>query len=474
VLVRDVGIGPASWSPDGRWIAYEIEYRGTTRNDLYLVHPNGQGRHRVARGSVGGFAWSPDGKRLAFGGCGGVCVMGIDGQGLRRLQLHGVSSIFPTWSPDGRLFLALASSVVWVVRVDGHGLRRVKTLAWRGLGAYSLIGWTRLAPVLPPAAPLLPSEHVLDAETVATRRPVAGLSADGPRVAFVAESTAADCDHVVVWTPAAQALDRFRRPAPCGPEIAAGHIYDVELAGSRSAWADVQGCGNYCDVSLKSATLAEPLPLLVNSENGGGGAGGGEYWDFHVHGHGDLLVFDDGSRLVRIGVGSERCQASICTTLRRGDHAAPVESVSAGLIAIREPDAVAVVDAQGNLVRVFPFPPDDVTAVRLDGGRLVVARLAFLETYDVASGALELSRALPSGYRLEDVDGGIAVLRGGDNRIMLVRLVDGASFMLAPDKAPTFADLESPGLYYSYATPDGGRVVFMPRADVARHLDAGS
>jgi hypothetical protein len=176
-----------------------------------------------------------------------------------------------------------------------------------------------------------------------------------------------------------------------------------------------------------------------------------------VHGDGDLLVYDDGEKLVRIGG----------RTLRTGEHATPVDSVAGGLIAIREPDAVAVLDARGQLVRVFPLA---VSAARLDGGRLVVARGSALEVYDVASGALVLERPLPYGDELLDADGGGAVLRSGGT-IELLRLEDGRSTTIAPGAGPVLADLEPPGLYYAFPTGDGGsRVVFVPRASLFRQL----
>jgi hypothetical protein len=129
-----------------------------------------------------------------------------------------------------------------------------------------------------------------------------------------------------------------------------------------------------------------------------------------------------------------------------------------------------VVDDQGQLLRLFPFSPADVSAARLDGGTLVVWRFGVLEAYDVATGALQLSRPLPSGFRLADVDGGIAVLLSTDS-VMLLRLADGRSMTLHRGQEPTLADLEPPGLYYSYATGDGGgRVVFVPRADLLGQL----
>ncbi len=52
----------------------------------------------------------------------------------------------------------------------------------------------------------------------------------------------------------------------------------------------------------------------------------------------------------------------------------------------------------------------------------------------------------------------------------LLRLDDGHSFTLTPDRGPVFAELEEPGLYYSYAVGKTGRLVLMPRAEVLRQL----
>jgi hypothetical protein len=91
-----------------------------------------------------------------------------------------------------------------------------------------------------------------------------------------------------------------------------------------------------------------------------------------------------------------------------------------------------------------------------------------LEIYDARSGRAELQRSLPAGYRLTDVDGGVAVLVSGA-KIVLLRLADGRSFTLAPGRGFVSAELEPPGLYYSYAIPGGGgRVVFVPRSELFR------
>jgi dipeptidyl aminopeptidase/acylaminoacyl peptidase len=477
VVRRAAWIGDAKWSPDGRWIAYSRFHGEDRSNGLYLIRPNGTRRHRVAKDS-GSFAWSRDGRRLALtiGVSGDIGVVGVSGRGFRRLRLRGFGLIDRlTWSPDGRHLVFAAprpvrkegtkeASRIWIVGADGRGLRRVTKM----VGGFDLVGWTRVAPAGPPAPPLLPSERVLGADTVATGTRIASLSADGSRVAFIVQSTAADCDHAVVWTPAARALDRFSRPSECDRGRYGTREYDVELAGSRVAWLSAGGCGNFCDILLSSATLGQRTPAVLATTS----AEAGTDYDYHLHGHGELLVFNDGPRLVRIGGGTEKCQdvgraPAVCAILRRSDHASPADSVSGQRIAIRENNAVAVVDEHGALVRVFPFAPGDVRAARLDGDHLVVARPSSLDVYDVVSGQGLLQRPLASGYGLVDVDGGVAVL-GREDTLMLLRLDDGRSSTLTPGAGPVLADLEPPGLYYSYTTKDGGgRVVFVPRSELA-------
>ena len=342
------------------------------------------------------------------------------------------------------------------------------------LAALALSGLSAsAAPTRDAAASPYPTERVVDATTVATRTRIITLSADGRRVAFAPDSTGADCAHVAVWMPAAKKLDRFRSAAPCSDRLAGVYQYELRLADSRAVWVDVGLGGNCYPFELVTATLADRTPRRLAS---GSKAGCGRPPIFHVYGDGDVLVFNNGpfyattleydrhrARLVRISAGGKQ------TVIRSVEHACCVASVSGGLIAIDEPDAVAVLDKQGGLVRVFPFGAD---AARLDAGLLVVARLGALETYDVATGMKTNSRPLPRGYALTDVDGGIALLHSSEHFTnILLRLSNGRSYVLPNHSVFQFADLEPPGLYYSYATRDGqGRVVFVPRAEVKRRL----
>ncbi len=465
------------WSPDGRWIAYE---RGSGTTSLWVVGLNGKHRHRVARSrddSVLPYAWSPDSRRLVFTDYTGVFVVGLNsGPRPLRLGVTPASELSPplAWSPDGRRLILSAHEgdepdQLWAVGGDGHGLRRLTKA-----GANNPLGWTRLAPVLRPAGPLPLTERVLGPRTISTRKPISELSADRERVAFVSGSSLTDCEHVALWTPAKKSILRVsqRLRAPCSYRGSTGlvdyGVYELALAGSQVAWSEVLGCGNNCDVAFATATLpgGRPVGLVDDVGESGGGAGGGELEAFNPHGDGDLLVFNPADAIVQI---TKDCSRK-CKVLRNGAHTYTIDSVSGHLIAVREPKAVAVVDDQGSLVNVLPFARDQVKAARLDGSRLVIARPGVLEVYDAVTGAAVLQRPLPTGYALTEVDGGIAVLQHAGT-ILLLRLADGRSLKLTPARGPVLADLEEPGLYYSYAAPKGqGRLVFLPRADLERQL----
>lgn len=465
VHTEDAEGGFPSWSPSGRWIAYVDDGDDRPRG-LWIVRPNGSRLHRVAAGWGFSYAWSPDGRRLAFvRGSVTSRVSIVDPAGHEKRLGLSVDVSAVAWSPDGRELLLAArrgsdAEQIWTVRTDGRGLRRLTSG-----GSNTLLGTTRMPPVLPAAAPIPPSERVASARTVETTAPIADLSADGQRVAFLVGKTATDCHHATVWTPGTTAVERFALQAPCWFPWDA--LTEVELAGSRAAWVGYTKHGGYPggEYALMSASLAEPTPRMLSVR----GLERGQVWDYHLRGHGDFLLFNDGPRLVRVGVGKERCDGgvavtSLCATLKRGTHATAVDSVSGGLIAIREPDAVAVLDQQGNVVRLFPFAPGGVEAARLDGGRLVVWRFGALEAYDVGTGAIEASRPAPAGYRLVDADGGVAVLVR-DDTLLLVRLADGASRTFAPG-GPVVAELEPAGLYYAHRLGNGGRLVFVPRSEV--------
>jgi TolB protein len=92
-----------SWSPDGKWIAFERPY-----GELYLVHPNGTGLHRIPLDLPAGAgaenpAWSPDGSWLVFSlvrnGAANIYIVRPNGLGMRHVTLFaGVSAQTPDWT----------------------------------------------------------------------------------------------------------------------------------------------------------------------------------------------------------------------------------------------------------------------------------------------------------------------------------------------------------------------------------------
>jgi Tol biopolymer transport system component len=90
-------IDRATWSPDGRRIAYsESAVRG---HGTFVIGAGGTGRRLVV--PKGTWAdWAPDG-RLAVGFAtsgGGIDIVRADGTGLQPITASGT---FPVWSPDG-------------------------------------------------------------------------------------------------------------------------------------------------------------------------------------------------------------------------------------------------------------------------------------------------------------------------------------------------------------------------------------
>jgi Tol biopolymer transport system component len=121
----------ASWSPDGRWIAF------VTRKHGLVVIPAAGGKARTLAPSVSAFSWSPDSSRLAYAGPYGfpslLATVALGGN-TRRLAIGpvkpGVTS--PQWSPDGTqlAFTGIdpANTLnrgVYVIGADGSGVRRV-------------------------------------------------------------------------------------------------------------------------------------------------------------------------------------------------------------------------------------------------------------------------------------------------------------------------------------------------------------
>jgi TolB protein len=96
----------ASWSPDGRRVAY-VSFE-TGRPSIILQDIDGPNREQLTnfRGINGSPVFSPDGKQLAMvlsrSGDPEVFVMDLETRKLRRITRHPAIDTEPSWSPDGR------------------------------------------------------------------------------------------------------------------------------------------------------------------------------------------------------------------------------------------------------------------------------------------------------------------------------------------------------------------------------------
>lgn len=137
-----------AFSPDGAQVAFVARKPGNTSKTkpvfaLYVAPADQAGEARVvtAKAAAGGMhpAWSPDGKRLAFGAgtsIPSIFVVGVDGTGLTRLTTAKLGDGEPSWSPDGAQIAynsAASGDDVWIMDADGTGARK---LAGADMGAY--------------------------------------------------------------------------------------------------------------------------------------------------------------------------------------------------------------------------------------------------------------------------------------------------------------------------------------------------
>ncbi|MBE9506927.1 MAG: SpoIID/LytB domain-containing protein [Chloroflexi bacterium] len=139
LLVADAQILHFAWSPDGRRLAYVIAAEDLSPA-LWVADVAGEDAPvLLTRGRAETFSmpsWSPDGRTLAFSrtplgaataSASDIWLVSADGRDLRPLLRNDLEESSPTWSPDGRYLAFNRAGDVWVLDVT-HLLAAASTL----------------------------------------------------------------------------------------------------------------------------------------------------------------------------------------------------------------------------------------------------------------------------------------------------------------------------------------------------------
>jgi WD40 repeat protein len=479
-------VGQARWSPGGRWISFV--QGGTARAALFVVHPDGSGRRRLAP-DADEVSWAPEADVLVYVGPRGIYRTGPDGPP-RRLSSTGLE---PAWSPDGKRIAyvrpQLAEGVrdpttdyqVWVMNADGSRKHAV-TRPFPTGGSNEVPAWVS-ADVVParvarrlPRLVSLPQRFVLR-----TPEPVGGLGAAGAR-AVVGQGLGSATEYwnppraLLVWKPRAGTVERLHVRGCTSAS-------DVVAAGERAAYVCDNSGVDVIDRALRVQPLTGGRPTTVvravatNFRPGRLLSG--------VAGKGRLIVAGVGfpTEPVELGFSVEQTQLSKvvgrrAVPLRHRPGRSTVVSTDGRRIAVLSEQRVEVVRADGLDFRSLAFGRNHVRDVALDGRRLFVMLRDGVDVFDVLDGGRiadwPVERGLGPQPLLEDASGGLAVYVTGI-AVHVHRVADGREFVIrVPQEAgPVFARLVRDGLFYAYnrayAKPPG-RVVFVPRAALLRAL----
>ena len=135
-------VGGPAWSPDGRRLAFVVQNAKGDRSTLWVVGLDGRPPHRVTSGPLDlEPTWAPNGRTIAFlridprSYRGAILSMRPDGSGVRPM-LSGMRNVAePVWSPDGKRLLVQDGRAIYTVFPGGGGKRTVARLTADARGA---------------------------------------------------------------------------------------------------------------------------------------------------------------------------------------------------------------------------------------------------------------------------------------------------------------------------------------------------
>lgn len=111
----------------------DLDLNGSGSPDIWLANLDGSQARRLTDVPAGynGWAWSPDGRRVAFAsnrsGSWDLYTIDATGANLARLTVSAAQDGWPAWTPDGSgiVFASTTSDRAQLYRIDGRGVQRL-------------------------------------------------------------------------------------------------------------------------------------------------------------------------------------------------------------------------------------------------------------------------------------------------------------------------------------------------------------
>ena len=126
--------GFPSWSPDGKFIVYQITTRNDSlgKNGLWIIPSNGGTAKQIFKGIAEHPKWSPDGKLIVFDADTGKSIKMIPAEGGEVINFLPDSiqignGGLPCWSPDGSkiAFIEIAGLSLCVYSMETGKVRSI-------------------------------------------------------------------------------------------------------------------------------------------------------------------------------------------------------------------------------------------------------------------------------------------------------------------------------------------------------------